>query len=189
MSLKKLILFLLLLIPFTGFCSCGLTVGRDTLNQRDSTGKKNGYWVLYLNRSLHNKKDSNRACYYRYTYYDHGVNLYPMGGVDKKWTLTHTPSNNKHMGTITELDGTFTWKDNKGITRAVITYKNGLCCIFRWFYPSGEEYYTWDYTRPFRKQAHTYTYYFYDKHRNIKYYYFRKINGQWLLIRGSKDEI
>lgn len=189
MSSKVYILLLMVSLPLAGFCFGKDTGGKDTINQYDSAGKKNGYWVLYLTRYLNNKKDNNHAGYYRYTYYDHGLHLDAIGGVSKKWKLTHTGGNNKYIGTKKELDGTYTWKDNKGTTRAVIIYRNGLCCMFRWFYPSGEEYYTWNYTRLFRGQPHTYSYYYYDKHRNIKYYYFHKTGKHWFLSPGSKDEI
>jgi len=46
----------------------------------DSNGKKDGKWILYFDAKGDKVKDSTTAVYWRYTYYDHGVHIYPMGG-------------------------------------------------------------------------------------------------------------
>jgi hypothetical protein len=60
----------------------------EKLNQLDEKGKKHGKWVVYLDENWDKLKDSTKALYYRYNYFDHGVSLYPMGPCGKKgWKL------------------------------------------------------------------------------------------------------
>jgi len=49
------------------------------LNQMDAKGKKDGKWVVYLDKDWKKVDDSTKALYCRYTYFDHGTNIYPMG--------------------------------------------------------------------------------------------------------------
>lgn len=64
------------------FLFLGLTLNSlaqtEKLNQLDPNGKKEGKWIVYLD-DYWNKVDSSKASYYRFTWYDHGVNIHPMG--------------------------------------------------------------------------------------------------------------
>jgi len=71
---RKLILTTFLLTMTIFFV--GQTSG---LNKFDSNGKKDGKWIVYLDRNWKKVDDSTKAIFFRYTYFDHGVNIYPMG--------------------------------------------------------------------------------------------------------------
>lgn len=45
----------------------------DTINQYDSKGKKDGVWIEYLSKSFRVVRNDNKAKYYRYVRYQHGV--------------------------------------------------------------------------------------------------------------------
>ena len=49
----------------------------EKINQFDNQNKKNGKWIVYLDQKW-NKVDSSKAIYYRYTWYDHGINIHPI---------------------------------------------------------------------------------------------------------------
>src|SRR5687767_5113357 len=78
----------------------------ESINQYDSTGKKNGKWILYLDGTGKSKADSTNYTYYRYTFYSHGTHLHPMGGLIEKGgriekDSTVAPNSNPKL-----LDGT-----------------------------------------------------------------------------------
>lgn len=56
------------------------TLSNAQLNKFDAKGKKHGKWVRYLDKFWNVLEDSTNAVYYRYTFYDAGVNVHPMGG-------------------------------------------------------------------------------------------------------------
>ena len=47
----------------------------DTLNQFDSKGKKNGYWIELINQKLEPIKKKKKASFFRYVYYEQGFQL------------------------------------------------------------------------------------------------------------------
>ena len=60
----------------------------NLINQKDSIGKKHGKWLVYWDSNWKEVKDSSQSVYHRYTVYDHGENIYPMGSCGaKSWKL------------------------------------------------------------------------------------------------------
>lgn len=60
----------------------------EKINQVDGNGNKTGKWTLYLDKDWKILDDSSNAVYFRYTYYDNGTNIYPMGpSGGKEYTL------------------------------------------------------------------------------------------------------
>ena len=95
------------------------------LNQYDAQHKKHGPWVVYLNSWWKEVSDSTRATYRKYTWYDHGENLYPMGPRDKHWKLVHKDSSDSDSSRIKLLNGSYTWIDKKGVTRGIDVFSKG----------------------------------------------------------------
>jgi hypothetical protein len=160
------------------------------LNQLDSSGKKDGKWVIYLNMNWKSVKDSSNASFYRYAYYYKGINIDQMGWCRKKWKVIHSGGNNSQVGRIKALDGEYTWMDNKGKTMCIANFNNGECLSFKWFYSSGLPQSVWDYTKKYDGQIHSYWISIYDRKGNVKEYYFRKnrqcISG-WYVFPASND--
>jgi len=77
---KKLIIIFLL----TCKTICGQT---DSTNQVDLKGKKNGYWLQYLDQRL-NPIDSANAYYKGFEFYDHGTLVYKFN--EFKWSKLDT---------------------------------------------------------------------------------------------------
>jgi hypothetical protein len=171
------------------FC-LGLTIisySQDSLNQLDSAGKKNGRWIVYLDKSWKEVKDTNQAYYYDYTYYDNGYNVYTMDW-GKNWKLVHAGENEQQKGRLKLLNGEYSWIDSKNRTRMVINYKNGVIVSSKWAYPAGIGFGTWDYTKKWRGEAHTYRYCEYNKNGEAIYYWMHKIKPYgWGLYPGSEN--
>src|SRR4051812_11168604 len=79
----------------------------EKIGQTDLQGKKDGKWIIYLDKNW-KQVDSSSALYYRYTFYDKGTNIYPMGpSGGKNYKLEST-------GSGKQLDGEYKWFDAKG---------------------------------------------------------------------------
>ena len=102
MTTKSIFLILLFAV------SANLLSQTKNLNQTDSSGKKNGKWFVYLDKDWAELKDSSKAVYFRYTYFDSGTNVYPMGPCGKKGYKLETTTTGKL------LDGEYKWFDAKG---------------------------------------------------------------------------
>lgn len=156
----------------------------DTLNRFDSNGKKHGKWIVYLNYYWTPLKDSSNAVYYRYTIYDHGEDIYPMGAWGrKKWKLEPSPSNSQQHEKMKLLDGEYKWIDKKGRTNSIHYLKKGEYVWVKGFYSSGKlENYS-SFTKTWYGHPNTYSIYEYDKKGNGKYYFMQKVGDRWGLYQ------
>lgn len=156
----------------------------EKLNQLDEKGKKHGKWVIYLDNNWDKLKDSTKAVYYRYNYYDHGTSLYPMGPCGKKgWTLKTTsgpPSQNKM------LNGTYTWYDKKGKISSEHILKDGHYVSCKEYYPTGELNQHFDYTKKCKGETHGWGVFIYDKTGKLimTSWMCRDKDGVWPTTRG-----
>ncbi|MBI3511896.1 MAG: hypothetical protein HY064_14640 [Bacteroidetes bacterium] len=156
--MKKLLLSLLII-----FCFFSKLFSQPaSIDQRDSSGKKNGKWKVYWDASWHEVKDSAKAVYYRYTFYDHGEDVYPMGPRDKKWKLVAS-TETKSGGKLILLDGEYKWYDEKGILRDDDVFKNGEYVSYKWYYSTGELNQFFDYGNHWQDQTMSWHIFEYDK--------------------------
>lgn len=153
--MKKL--FLLSALFFSLF-SIGQT---EKLNQLDEKGKRHGKWKIYLDDNWAKVKDSTKAVFYRYNYYDHGVSLYPMGPCGKKgWKLESTVA----PGTPAKmLNGIYKWYTKDGRLSSEHVLKNGEYVSCKEYYPTGELNQHFDYTKKCKGETHGWGVYIYDK--------------------------
>ena len=166
----------------------GLTVAHgqtEPLNQVDSNGKKDGKWILYFDAKGDKVKDSTTAVYWRYTYYDHGVHIYPMGGFIGKNGKIEEPTDSKQTGKIKRLDGEYKCYEN-GKLKFIHTFKDGEYISYKEFYPSGQLLSFFDYTKHYEGQPHSWYIYTYDKNGKVTYEGWTKKdeNGKWPKMRG-----
>ncbi len=159
--MKKLATLLFLFV-FTSF-----TFGQtEKLNQLDNDGKKHGKWIAYLDRNWKYINDSTKAVYYKYTYYDHGTNLYPMGPCGRKHYKLEPVIDSKQK--ITLLDGEYKWYNSKGQLSSVHVFKNGEYISCKEYYSSGKISQYFDYTKKWKEQPLTWYMESYDKNGKIK---------------------
>jgi hypothetical protein len=183
--MRNLAIFLFLLSSVTF-----LNAQTDRLNQVDSLGKKTGVWIVYLNKNWKQVRDTNKAVFYRYKYYEKGIDIQSMGWCGKKWNVSYTGGNGQQGGGITQLDGEYKWTDKKGGKRCIATFKNGECLTFKWFYPSGAPQSVWDYTKKYKDQPYSYWFAEYDKKGGVREYYFRKnrqCTSGWYCFPAAND--
>ncbi len=160
------------------------TVG---INQIDSNGKKDGKWVVYLDNNWKKLKDSVNAVYYRYTYYDHGVNIYPMGASGgKKFKLdpSFVQGSSSTSGLIL-LDGEYKWYKKNGKISSIHIFKNGEYIMCKEFYKSGQLHQFFDYTKKCDGQQHGWSLLIYNKEGGIELesYTCKDKNGVWPKMR------
>lgn len=159
----------------------------ETLNQLDKNGKKDGKWILYLDSKGTKLKDSTDALYMRYTYYDHGLNIYPMGNfITKNGKMELPISNIESKGKIKLLDGEYKCFDKKGRILFIHVFKNGEYVSYKEFSKSGELQTFFDYTKHCEGQSHSWYLYTYDKTGKIKTEMCVKKNenGKWPGMAG-----
>ncbi|MCW3085278.1 MAG: hypothetical protein JWP12_2644 [Bacteroidetes bacterium] len=158
----------------------------EPLNQLDSAGKKDGKWILYLDYKGDKLKDSVDAAYWRYTYYDNGVHIYPMEGFISENGKIESTGNSKQTSKIKILDGEYKCFDSEGHLRFIHVFKNGEYISYKEFYKSGalQEYF--DYTKHYEGQPHSWYIYTYDKTGEVTYEGWTKkdANGHWPPMRG-----
>lgn len=129
------ILFMILLM-----CIQHTQAQTDSLNHRDSKGKKDGYWTVYLNEKLDPVDSISQASYIGYELYVNGDDVFSYHL--HRWSFSYmsyeTPPPKKGNPEI--LNGTFKWYDNKGLLRNEEIYKNG--------HPFFIKSYNWDSENP-----------------------------------------
>lgn len=134
----KRTLLLLSLFGITAIAYC------QDINKYDEKGKKHGKWIVYLDKYWKVLSDSNKATYYRYTFYDHGENQHQMGRGDSK--MVSSTDTSKQKG-IKILDGEYYWFDSDNKLRYTHILKNGVYMYYKEYYRSGELSKLFDYTR------------------------------------------
>ena len=154
---------------------------QDTLNRVNSAGQRYGPWVLYLDRDWNKVSDSSQALFYRYTYYENDINIYPMGRCGGKGYRLE--------GTVDStgcLHGEYKWYDAKGRLSSVHLFSYGTYISCKEYYPTGELHQHFDYTLKANGQEHGWTIFIYSKDGKLKA---RSVigkdkNGKWPPLRG-----
>ncbi|MGZ4156213.1 MAG: hypothetical protein ACXVED_03490, partial [Bacteroidia bacterium] len=114
------------IIFFLYSLTSGFGQNNNTLNKLNSKGKKNGYWVQYLD-SLAYPTDSSHSYFYGYDLYDNGETVFRFSDRDKVWRKCklvfdgHLPDKGKPI----PIEGTFKWYWKKAQIADEGTYKNG----------------------------------------------------------------
>jgi antitoxin component YwqK of YwqJK toxin-antitoxin module len=126
-------------------------------NQFDPSGKRDGKWCVYLDKDWKKTTDSTSALYLRYTWYDHGTNIYPMGSCGGKGYKLATATSGKL------LNGEYTWYDAKGRLSSVHVFKDGEYISCREYFVTGELSQHFDYTKKCDGQQYGWTVFCYNK--------------------------
>ncbi|HLC82527.1 MAG TPA: hypothetical protein VJI69_01775 [Bacteroidia bacterium] len=157
------------------FCICFTLFSysqTEALNQFDESNKKDGKWIVYLNKNWREVKDSSKATYYRYTFYNHGRDVYPMGPCGKNGWKLESIANTTQTGGLKLLDGEYKWFDKKGRIFSIHILKNGDYISCKEFYPSGLIHQHFNYTKKWGDLPHNWCISVYDKKGNFKKEYY-----------------
>lgn len=151
----------------------------QNLNQLDVNGKKHGKWEMYLSVGWKNVSSSKDATYLRYTYYDHGTNLYPFGTLGtKRYKLLHEGDDEKQANGLKLMNGTYKWLDKKGRLLFLHQIKNGEYVLYQDYRKAGELKTEMDYSQKYMEQEHTYKMTTYDK-RGKPTVFFHQQTDKW----------
>lgn len=156
----------------------------DSLNRVDVNGKKHGKWLVYWDTNWRELKDSSKSVYHRYTVYDHGENIYPMGSCGGKgWKME---SSGEPLSKL--LDGTYKWYNSKGHLSSEHLFKNGKYLDCKEYTADGKLSQHFAYSKIYKGQANTYGLYQYNK-SNTKYYIMCKGPSGWTFYECSEDDM
>jgi hypothetical protein len=138
------------------------------LNQKDASGKKDGKWILYYNSYFKVVDDSTKAAYYFFTYYDHGtrVHTHAQWGT-KSGEIVCSQCDSSSGSRVKLLSGEYKIF-KKGNLFAVLLFDKGAPVIWKQYYPSGQLYLLFDYTRHINNEPLSYTLYEYSKDGSLK---------------------
>jgi hypothetical protein len=178
-----------LLIIFL-FLTTIFSYGQDEkVNQYDSIGKKHGKWVEYLDYYWNVKKDSSKAVYYRYTWYDHGLNTIQMGNRGRRgWKFEPVADTNGLNGKPKLLNGEYRSYDKNGQLRFFNVLDKGNYVLYIGYGKSGETKMKIEFMKRLNNIPHTYAMYIYKNDGDLLCYYMSKgPRGGWLAYGSHAD--
>ena len=135
-KMKKLLLILIACCSLNGFGQS--IIKKDTINQVDSNGKKQGYWVVYLKKNFTSTRKIKKAAFYSYVKYIDGTVFhrpyFNTGVIGKQFS--NIPDSLLNVGNPILLDGIYKlyslkkgkkhlWAEafyNKGLITKIIVY-------------------------------------------------------------------
>lgn len=153
----------------------------ELLNQRDVKGEKHGKWIIYLDDNW-SHTDSAKAVYFRYTFYEHGSNVYMMGPIKgKKGKLECSTNNLAQNGKIILLNGEYKSYNEKGKLFIVFLIKDGWFVKYTEYRSDGTVDKIFDYTKHYKDQEHSWCMLGYKKDGSLKweYYMCKNPDGTW----------
>ena len=161
----KKITSLLLFCLITVFCYSQT----EKLNQFDDQGKKEGKWIVWLDKDWKLAKDSMAAVYFRYNYWSNGNTHYPMGPFGGRYKLQIVSENSQvKKGNAKLLDGEYKWVNDKGHMFAHHVLKDGFYLWWKEFHKNGNLMTHFDYTKKCDDGPHRYSIYLHDKSGKLK---------------------
>ena len=162
MKIKLTLSFLLFAITF-------FYGQQEPLNKFDANGKKDGKWIVWLDKDWKLAKDSMTAVYFRYNYWDHGTNLYPMGPFGGSYKLQIVSENSQvKKGNAKLLDGEYKWVNDKGHMFAYHILKEGVYLQWKEYHKNGNLMTYFDYTKECEDRTHSFYIYSHDKTGKLK---------------------
>lgn len=105
-------------------------IPKDSVNQFDNNGKKDGVWIEYISEYFCPAKKKGKATYFRYVTYQHGEQFYTSilkyNFISKKQNRIVTPFQIDSINKPVILNGTFYFYDAKKQTIFMTCiFKNG----------------------------------------------------------------
>ncbi len=176
-------LLLVLMLIQHAFCqSISDMITSDTLNRLNSSGKRIGYWIEYVDERLKiTKKD--KAIFIRYVYYENGYRTSSAACINFKATLK-VDGNQPIKDSVVLMDGIFRIYNRKGKLRVEESYNKGKTKILKSYYPrTGQVVVLIDYTKPYKNQEWSAHIEEYNRDGSLLLKgYHRKIGKKWKVV-------
>ncbi len=131
--MKNLILSILALALF----SLSAISQNDTLNRYDSNQKKIGWWKVYLDKDLAETKDTSKANYFKYSYYEGKFDYFNSGKIGSKKNPVIAPISDESGEEIPALSGEYKANHSNGHTKYVYVAEEGKLLEYREYYKNG----------------------------------------------------
>lgn len=140
----------------------------DTLNRLDANNKKTGWWIVYLDKDLATAKDSSKAIYYKYSYFQGKYDHYDISRIGTKSNPVIPYKEIKAVNGAIPLDGTYKANFSNGKTRFILTARNGRLIEYSEFYKTGNLKHTFKYNELCGDTFLQYCIYLYKKDGSLK---------------------
>lgn len=153
MTTKRYFLESLLLIIFSiqlVFCQPINVLKSDTLNKIGNNGKKNGYWIEYVDTSLQ-PTQKDKAAFWRYIFYINGVRADLQAGINFK-SILKVEGNQSIKDTIVILNGTYRIYNRKKKLCLEEIYIGGKKTMSKSFTKQGRVIELIDYTKQYKNE-------------------------------------
>lgn len=140
----------------------------DTLNRFDVNLKETGWWIVYLDKDLAVTTDTDKAKYYRYSYFDGKFDYFNMGKIGTNKNPVIAPASSKSSNDIQAINGEYRVNYGNGQTKFVLTAQNGKLKEYKEFYKDGTLKTLFDYTESCGATPFHYCIYLYKKDGSLK---------------------
>ncbi len=185
--MKKLLLFTFIFLWQYAFSQ----IPADSLNRHNDKNKKHGFWKVYLTEQLVEIKDTSKAYYYGYNYYENGELVILIEGGERykrKSIKTVSDGEKATMGKPILLNGNFKLYHEKGLA-VEEKYINGLPVTQTTYDPNNTDnppkIETLDYTKQYNGQFGScyYEWYYGDGSIRSKFWIAKNEKGKWTYIK------
>jgi hypothetical protein len=162
----------------------------DTINKMDSFGKKEGCWIEFLSKEFHIVKSADKATFYRYIRYSHGIRIdQPILTSPGCMKITLKPNDSiAKEGKVIELNGTYSLfiKNGTVLIRECVFNSGFLKQQTDYFEGEGKVY--WDYTNKYQNNESSYTIKVIDEFgKLIRDDYIVLENSKWKSIKRDEN--
>jgi hypothetical protein len=160
----------------------------DTLNKYNNRGKKQGYWITYLDTALNTTEKKDNAILYGYTYYDNGKKVNPLQNLLRKAKTSVGDDLKKNRGNPVLINGTFLIYNKENKVEYEEVYENGkprLKTAYSWDKNGNRSKETLDYQNKYMGQEGSFYFQQYNSSGELvdKFWYGRNEKGKWVYIK------
>jgi len=157
-----------ILLIFTLLISQSSFSQTDTLNRFDGNNKKTGWWVVYLDKDLAITKDTSKAVFFKYSFFQGKFDYFNMGKIGTKKNPVIQPASNLTGKKIQALDGEYRLNYNDLQPRFILKAQKGKLTEYKEFYEDGTLKTRFDYTESCGDTPMHYCIYLYNKDGSLK---------------------
>lgn len=198
----KGILILIIAVVFYSFLSSCATlhlfpdvvyypeIKLDTLNKYDVNKHRTGYWVEYLNKNLLPAENKKEAVFYRYAYFENGIEIFPnwVGGIYAPSNTILKFEDRTHLAkkdTVVLLNGKHQVYNKMGVLIGEDYYTNGMLKYSKNYYKNGQLSEYVDYRKKYNQIPFSFLNIGYTKSRQLwanEYWYWK--NGKSYTVKN-----
>lgn len=160
----------------------------NKINQFDSQGRRNGKWLIYVDKNWKAVKDTNIASFKLYELFLNGKSNYHLIGKRK-----HTGNLGSKIDTINKLlDGEYKWYDKQGILTDWYIFKKGDIVMQKHYSKNGDILDYSDYNITYDNEPYSFGMYLRDYRKSqsnvYTFFIYRKGNSGWAMYEWDIND-